>query len=109
MLDKLEPEERLRLMKFVCSFAWADLTIRDSERDFVAKMVRKLGLSEEDQRQVNEWLELPPRAEELDPSEIPVAHRQLFLDAARAMVLADGEVDEEEAVNLALFEDLVKG
>jgi hypothetical protein len=71
-------------------------------------MSEKLGLSAEELDQVREWLEVPPRAEELDPSQIPAEHRQLFLDAARAMVVADGRVDPDEAENLALFEMLVQ-
>ncbi len=71
-------------------------------------MSEKLGLTAEELDQVRGWLEVPPPAEELDPSQIPREHRQLFLDAARAMVVADGRVDPEEAENLALFEMLVQ-
>jgi uncharacterized tellurite resistance protein B-like protein len=108
MLGNLDSEERLRLMRFICSFAWADLEIQDEERSFVAKMSEKLGLTAEELDQVRGWLEVPPPADELDPSQIPREHRQLFLDAARAMVVADGRVDPEEAENLALFEMLVQ-
>lgn len=108
MLAELNSEDRLRLMRFICSFAWADLEVQDEERGFVAKMAAKLGLSDEEIDQVREWLEVPPRAEDLDPSQIPREHRQLFIDAARAMVVADGRVDPEEAENLALFEMLVQ-
>jgi hypothetical protein len=108
MLKQLGRDDRMRLMKFICSFAWADLEVRDAERDFVRKMVRKLDLGADDVRQVEQWLELPPKPEELDPNEIPMVHRKLFIDAARATVMADGEVDEEEAVNLALFEQLMR-
>jgi len=96
-------------MKFICSFAWADLEVQDEERDFVRKMTVKLGLSEDEVDKVAQWLEVPPRPEELDPAEIPTEHRKLFLDAARAMVIVDGHVDPEEAENLALFEMLMKG
>jgi len=108
MLGNLDSEDRLRLMRFICSFAWADLEIQDEERSFVAKMSEKLGLTAEELDQVRGWLDVPPPAEELDPSSIPREHRQLFLDAARAMVVADGRVDPEEAENLALFEMLVQ-
>lgn len=107
MLNSLAKEDRLRLMKFICSFAWADLEIAEAERTFVAKMSHKLGLTEEEIATVEGWLKVPPRAEELDPEQIPTEHRQLFLDAARAMVIVDGRVDPEEAENLALFEMLV--
>lgn len=107
MLDKLDREERLRLMKFVCSFAWADLEVQDEERDFVKRLVERLELDEADRGMVDEWLEVPPRAEEVDPADIPVEHRQLFLDAVRAMIVADGRVDQDEAENLVLLEALV--
>jgi uncharacterized tellurite resistance protein B-like protein len=107
MLDRLDREDRLRLMRFVCSFAWADLEVKDEERSFVRKMIKRLELSEDETRLVESWLEVPPRAEELDPSEIPRAHRQLFLDTARAMIVADGRVDQDEAENLVLLEQLL--
>jgi hypothetical protein len=96
-------------MKFVCSFAWADLQIADQERKFVQKMVRKLKLAPDEEKQVQGWLELPPRAEELDPAQIPPAHRKLFLATAREMIAADGEIAEEEQENLALLEALLSG
>ena len=107
MLAKLSKEDRLQLMKFVCSFAWADLEIQESERKFVQKLVRKLKLAKPEKAEVEGWLNLPPRAEELDPTDIPRAHRSLFLDTARQMVEADGEVSEEERENLKLLEQLL--
>ena len=109
MTKKLDHEDRMRLMKFVCSFAWADLQIAAQERTFVQKMIRKLKLAPDEQKQVEGWLELPPRAEELDPAQIPREHRKLFLDTAREMIEADGEVAEEEEENLALLEALLSG
>jgi uncharacterized tellurite resistance protein B-like protein len=106
-LDTLDREERLRLMKFVCSFAWADLEVQDEERDFVRRLVTRLDLDEADRGMVEEWMEVPPRAEEVDPGDIPVEHRQLFLDAVRAMIVADGRVDQDEAENLVLLEALL--
>src|SRR5688500_219135 len=106
-LSGLTREDRLRLVKFVCSFAWADLTVADSERGFVHKLMRKLKLEPEEKQQVEEWLEVPPRAEELDPSEIPREHRALFLATAREMIEADGQVSEEELETIALFEQLL--
>ncbi len=106
-LSQLSKEDRLRLVKFVCSFAWADLQIADSERHFVHKLVRKLRLDAEEKKLVDEWMEIPPRPEELDPAEIPREHRALFLEIAREMIAADGEIAEEEVENLSLFEQLL--
>ena len=106
-LSELTQEDRLRLVKFVCSFAWADLEIADSERNFIQKLVRKLKLATDERAQVEEWLDIPPRPEELDPTEIPREHRALFLGVAREMIEADGEISEEEVENFSLFEQLL--
>jgi len=108
-MQKLSHQDRLRLMKFVCSFVWADLEVKDAERKFVAKVAKKLRLAEEDMTQINEWLEVPPRPEEVDPTRIPAAHRQIFLDTIRDVITADGEVANDEWENLTLFEQLLKG
>lgn len=106
-LTHLEHADRLRLMKFVCAFAWADLEIAEQERSFVQKMSKQLGLTGEDGKQVRAWLELPPRVEELDPNEIPPQQRKLFLEVARELIAADGTVSEEERENLQLLEQLL--
>lgn len=106
-LDKLPKAERLQLMKFVCSFAWADLEIADQERRWVHKLVKKLHLDADEAKQVEKWLELPPRAEEVDPAMVPHAHRSIFLNAAREIIAADGTISDEERENLALLEQLL--
>jgi uncharacterized tellurite resistance protein B-like protein len=106
MLEDLARNERLRLMKFVCSFAWADLEVRPEERAFVSGLVRRLDLDAADQQQVLGWLEVPPRPESVDPTQIPTEHRRLFLDAIRGVIESDGDVAEEEAENLRLLEKL---
>jgi len=108
MLDTLSREERLQLMRFVCSFAWADLEITSQEREFIVNLVERLELDEEERGAVARWLEVPPMADELDPSDIPREHRKLFLDAARAIILSDGEVDDVEAENLVILDQLLR-
>ena len=107
MIRKLSRRERLRLMKFVCSFAWADLEVQDEERAFVKQMVSKPALDEQDKQQVAGWLEVPPPPEEVDPSAIPAEHRQLFLDTVRSLVEADNVIAADERENLKLFELLL--
>jgi hypothetical protein len=108
MLESLDREDRLQLMRFVCSFAWADLEVTERERDFVVHLVERLELDDEEREQVAEWLEVPPRADDLDPADIPREHRRLFLDAARAMILSDGEVEDVEAENLVILDQLLR-
>ncbi len=107
MLDQLDRDERLRLMKFVCSFAWADLKIRPEERAFVARMIGRLELDNEERRQVEAWLKMPPSPEDIDPTTIPLAHRKIFLESIEGIITADGEVSAEERENLSLFVQLL--
>jgi uncharacterized tellurite resistance protein B-like protein len=106
-LEQLDREDRLRLVKFLCSFAWADLEIRPEERTFVDYVVRSLELSEEDQSKVEGWMSIPPNPEAVDPTRIPLAQRKLFLDSIEGVIAADGEIAVEERENLALLRDLL--
>jgi hypothetical protein len=106
MLDQLSREERLRLLEFVCSFVWVDLEVKPAERDFVHRMVKQLGLQEESHL-VEAWLRRPPPAEDVDPTRVPRAHRELFLHAAKATFKADRQFAEEEREYLELLEQLL--
>ena len=107
MLDQLSRTDRLRLMKFVCSFAWADLKIRPEEIEFVARIADGLELDEEDRAKVSGWLASPPSPESVDPMLIPHKHRQLFLDSVHGIIVSDGEISPEERENFALLEALL--
>jgi hypothetical protein len=106
MLDTLSRDERLRLLEFVCSFVWVDLEVKPAERDFVYRMVRQLGLQDE-MEVVDGWLRRPPPAEEVDPTRVPRAHRELFLHAAKATFKSDRQFDESEREYMELLEQLL--
>ncbi len=107
MLDQLDREERLQLMKFVCSFAWADLRIRPEERAFVQRTVRLLQLDSAERAAVEGWLEVPPSPESIDPTSISPTHRKLFLAAIEGVIHSDGEVADEERENFELLQELL--
>ena len=107
MIDQLTSAERLRLMRFVCSFAWADLEIQPEERAFIGRLVRGLDLDPSEELQVHRWLDVPPDLDGLDPATIPAGHRQLFLEAVEGVIAADGALAEEEAENVAVFRQLL--
>ena len=107
MLQDLERPERMRLMKFVCSFAWADLEIHPSEREFISRMVNRIDLDQEERDQVNRWLEVPPPPQEIDPTAIPLEHRATFIESVVGIIESDGVVSEEEKDTLELFENLL--
>lgn len=107
MIDSLSPSDRLLLMKFACAFAWTDLRVDEAERQFIDRLIVRLGL-EDHRGQVNNWLKSPPREEDVDPTRVPPEHRQLFLDAAREVFRADGVVDTFEQEQFALLEELLR-
>jgi uncharacterized tellurite resistance protein B-like protein len=109
MLDQLDRKDRLRLVEFVCSFAWADFEIAPEERVFVARLIRRLDLDEEEDLKVQQWLERPPKIDDLDPTAIPEAHRRVFVDAIEGVIEADGEVSDEERDSFEIFRALLEG
>ncbi|MFT4841867.1 MAG: putative tellurite resistance protein B-like protein [Planctomycetota bacterium] len=104
---ELSPSERMNLMKFVCSFAWTDLNVSQSERDLVMRISGNLQLTDAEAQRVKDWLDVPPPAEEVDPTSVPPAHRQLFLTTLEMVVQADGKVVAAESESLSLFRDLI--
>lgn len=95
-------------MKFVCSFAWADLEIRPEEREFIGTMVTRLALDDDEGEKVQAWLEVPPAPESVDPTLVPSAHRRVFIEAIEGIIASDGEIAPEEIENFRLFHDLVQ-
>ncbi len=104
----LSRNDTLRLLRFVCSFAWTDFVVTQEERDLVNRIVAVSDLTAADKAAVQGWLKVPPSPEEVDPTEIPIRHRQVFLEAVRAVVVADKHVSAEERDSLRLFEELVE-
>lgn len=107
MFHALDRLERMQLMKFVCSFAWADLEVRPEERRFVTRMVGRLELDADERSRVEGWLQVPPSPESIDPTAIPLAHRRLFIEAIEGVIVSDGEVAPEERENFQLLKDLL--
>ena len=107
-MQRLSRAERLQLLRFVCSFVWADLRVTADERAFVHKMVRRLKLHPAEAEEVERWLEVPPPPDSVDPAAIPDRHRQIFLDAVREAASADGHVGSAEREDLVLFERLLR-
>jgi uncharacterized membrane protein YebE (DUF533 family) len=83
------------------------LEVRPKEKAFIHRLVKKLHLDDKEAKMVEEWLKVPPRAEEVDPARIPQQHRKLFLETVKAVAAADGEIDEEERESLELLEQLL--
>ena len=106
-LEDLARNERLALIRFVCSFAWADFQIKPEERAFVTNLVRRLELDAAERMTVDEWLTLPPDPESVDPALVPRRHRELFLSEIESLISADGKVAPEERESLSVLSQLV--
>jgi len=107
MLEELDRRDRLRLVQFVCSFAWADFEIQPEERVFISRLIRRLDLDDEEDLQVQQWLDRPPALDDLDPTAIPAAHRRYFVEAIEGLISADGEIAEEERDSFEIFKQLL--
>ena len=100
MLAELNAAERLLLLKYLCAFAWTDLVVTDAERRFVRRMVKHAELGESDAAQVEAWLDVAPSPASVDVRQVPREKRRVFIEAARALMHADGEVEAEERAQL---------
>ena len=100
MFGNLTRDEQLLLLKFVCAFAWTDLHVHEGERKFVQRLVERLELDADGRQQVEQWLHVAPSPDSVDPSRVPKEHRRLFIEAVRAVIYADGDVDPEEREQL---------
>ena len=107
MLKELDRRDRMRLVQFVCSFAWADLEIQPEERVFISRLIRRLDLGEAEDLQVQQWLDRPPELDDLDPTSIPASHRRFFVEAIEGLISADGEIAEEERDSFEIFKQLL--
>jgi uncharacterized tellurite resistance protein B-like protein len=107
MLQGLDQGQRLQLMKFVCAFAWADLSVHPEERAFVERLVARLGFAPEEEDQVRDWLLAPPPEESVDPTSIPREHKRVFLAAIDGVVAADGVIAPEERECIVLLKELL--
>ena len=107
-LLELNRDERLLLLRFVCSFAWVDLEVRSAERAFVSHLTRRLDLDDDERRQVDSWLARPPPPDSVDPALVPGEHRMRFIRAIESVIAIDGEISSLEKEQLLLFAQLLR-
>ncbi len=100
MLSGLDRNERLLLLRFVCAYAWTDLEIKAGERKFVERLATRMDLSDDDRKEVEQWLHVAPAPSDVDPKQVPTEHRRTFFEAVRAVMYADGEADADEKQHL---------
>jgi len=107
MLQDLSPKQRLQLMKFVCAFAWADLSVHPEEVAYVERLVSRLGFDADEEAQVKRWLLAPPPEDSVDPVNVPIEHKRVFLAAIDGVIAADGVIAPEERESVRLLKELL--
>ena len=107
-LRELAREDRLLLLRFVCSFAWADLSVAPEERRVIGDLMDRLDLDEGERAQVARWLEEPPDPESVDPQLVPKEHRSAFVKAVETVITADGQVVPSEREQLLLLAQMLR-
>src|SRR5687768_2147209 len=108
MLNTITKDDRMRLMRFVCTFAWADLEVQEAEREFIGRMILALQLDPDEAGRVMEWMEVPPSVDLVDPEDVPKHHKQLFLDAVQAVVERDGTILPSERESLDVLRQILR-
>ena len=106
---ELTTDEKLRVMRFICAFAWADLEIQSDEVKLIHQIMNALDLDKIHYPTVLGWLKRPPRAEDVDPLSIPDNLKEIILDAATGVILADGELQDSEMEMLELLQNILQG
>jgi uncharacterized tellurite resistance protein B-like protein len=108
MMEGMNQEERLQLVRFVCSFAWADLEIRDAERAYIQDLIRRLDFDEDEAEEVEALLSHPPNPDDVDPADVPLHHREIFLQHVLEVSRSDGELAEVEREAYELLSKLLR-
>lgn len=96
MFEKLSRDERMLLLRFVCAFAWTDLEVKDAERKFVERLIERMQLDQDERKEALSYLDIGPAPDSVSPKRVPPEHRRTFIDAVRALIYTDGDVDPEE-------------
>ncbi len=102
-LDGLTDKERVDLMRFLCSFAWADGEVQAEERTVLERVLGSLGLSAEARAEATAWLLAPPPMDGFDFRAIAADKRALFIDQAFEVAAADGGLAPDELRHLQMF------
>lgn len=98
------PVIKKKLVQMACVAAWVDLEVRPQEREVVLDIAKQLGFEGKDLAEVRKWLEHAPP--EFDPYEIPLSHRQAFLEAFLEVATADGRIAAEESEMIRILREL---
>lgn len=101
--DDLTETERVELMRFLCSFAWADGEVQPEEKTVLERVLGGLGLGAEARAEVEPWLATAPDVEGRELKAIDEQKRAAFIDRAYEVAAADGEIAAEELKHLKMF------
>lgn len=94
---QLSADERVELLRFLCWFAYADLSLDPREYDLIDSFAGTMRLNGEQREQVQGWLEDPPDLSLEDVKNVPAEKRELYLDALMLLGNADRNIHSMES------------
>jgi len=104
-LAQLDPQTRKTLLKLACFAAWSDLSVAPEERREILSLAARMAADPSELAEIESWLKGPP--DEVDPYELSIEHRQLFLDTLCAVIEADGVIAPEECETVRLIREFI--
>ena len=102
----LADDHLMMYFQYLCAFAWADHEIQPQERDMILRNMETLSVNDEQRAQILGWLETPPDASLIDPYNVPRDFRKIIFQAAKVMVISDGELHPLEEDMLDMLKDI---
>jgi tellurite resistance protein len=100
---ELSENERVDLVRFLCSFAWADGEVQAEERAVLGRVIDGLSLDPGRHAEVTAWLSEAPDMDGFDFGAIAEDKRAVFLDLAFEVAAAHGGLGGEELGKLKMF------
>jgi hypothetical protein len=107
MIENCTSEEKLQIMRFICTFAWADLKVVQAERQFIMRFCDTLVLNDDERKEVESWLKHPQHPDDIDPFSLPKHLHEYVLSAAQAISIVDGEFDDKESELLEILQGIL--
>ena len=103
----LPVSDRLCVLRFAATFLWADLTVDLAEHSFFQDLARELGVPRASLPDVLDMLDMPPHAEDIDPTRVPPELARTVREVALRAIASDGHVATREMELFDLLDELL--
>ncbi len=101
------PANALCILRFAATFLWADLDVDLAEHAFFVDLARELGVPQARLPGIVDLLNVPPRAEHIDPTRVSPKLAKTVRDVALRAIASDGKVLPREMELFDLLDELL--